>query len=229
MKLLIIIPTCNEKYTIAQVLQGVLDLDIPGLQKEIIVVDDGSTDTTVAIARSKGVRVATHLINRGLGGALGTGIEAALRAGADLVVTFDADGQHAPEDIPVVIQPLLTHQADVVIGSRMLEGGGMPLARRLANHIANVITLVLFGVRTTDSQSGLRAFSRFAAEKIRIDANTYEVSSEIFGEIKRHHLKLAEVPIRSIYTHYSLSKGQGFAMGIKTLVRMLIHITGRRS
>lgn len=227
MKLSIIIPAYNESSSIAQVLRGLLTLDLADVKKEIVVVDDGSNDPTAAIARSKGVTVVTHLINRGLGGALGTGIEAALRRGADLIVTFDADGQHAAEDISKVIGPLLEEQADVVIGSRMLNAAGMPWTRRVANHLANVITRVLFGVWTTDSQSGLRAFSRSAAAQLRLTANNYEVSSEIFREIRHHSLKFVEVPIRSIYSEYSLSKGQGFLMGLKTFLRMLLHMTER--
>lgn len=234
MKLAIVIPTHNESRTIARVLKGLLDLDLPDLVKEIIVVDDGSTDDTAEIARStlqvrsglQGGVVVTHLVNRGLGGALGTGIEAALRRGADLVVTFDADGQHAPADIPRVIAPILSGRADVAIGSRMLGRGElreMPWFRRTANRLANFFTWMLFGVHSTDSQSGLRAFSKKAASHIAITANNYEVSSEIFGEIARHRLRLAEVPIRSIYTDYSLSKGQGFLTGVKTLLRLLLH------
>ena len=222
MKLSIVIPAYNEASTIGKVVQQVLSLQLPDIQKEVIVVDDGSYDRTGEIARSKGAVVVRHLINRGLGGALGTGIEAALHWGADVVVTFDADGQHSPDDINKVIQPVLMDRADVVIGSRMLEAGGMPWTRRVANRLANFITSVLLGIQTTDSQSGLRAFSRLAAEQIKITSNYYEVSTEICGEIERHHLRLTEVPVRSIYTEYSLSKGQGFKAGLKTLFRLLL-------
>ena len=227
MKLAIVIPTHNEATKIARVLQGILNLEIPDIHKEIIVVNDGSTDRTASIASSKGVTVVTHLINRGLGGALGTGIMAALRGNADLIVTFDADGQHSTKDIPSMIKPILMKQADVVIGSRMLRGTGMPVARQVANRIANLVTWILFDIWTTDSQSGLRAFSRFAAERLRITSNNYDVSSEICGEIKRNQLRFVEIPIRPIYTDYSLSKGQGLLPGIKTFLRLLLHVTGR--
>jgi UDP-N-acetylglucosamine---dolichyl-phosphate N-acetylglucosaminyltransferase len=222
MKLSIVIPAHNEASTIGQVLQQVMSLDLPDVQKRIIVVDDGSRDGTGEIARSKGVIVVRHLVNRGLGGALGTGIKMALRWGADVVVTFDADGQHSPNDIGKIIEPVLTGRADIVIGSRMLKTGRMPWARRVANRLANFVTWVLTGIRTTDSQSGLRAFSRLAAEKIRITANNYDVSTAICGEIGRHQLRLIEVPVKVIYTPYSLSKGQGFRVGLKTLFRLLL-------
>lgn len=222
MTVAVVIPAYNEASTIGPLIQEVLSLDLPDIQKQIIVVDDGCCDRTGEVARSKGAMVVHHLINRGLGGALATGIEAALGGDADVVVTFDADGQHSPDDIGKVIEPVLMGRADAVIGSRMLKAGGMPWARRVANRLANLITSVLFGIRTTDSQSGLRAFSRLAAEQIRIKANNYEVSSEICGEIGRHHLRLAEVPIRSIYTEYSLSKGQGVRVGLKTMLRLFL-------
>ena len=222
MKLSIVIPAYNEASTIGEVIQQVLSLDPPDIQKEIIVVDDGSSDRTGEIARSKGAIVVRHLMNRGVGGALGTGIEAALRWGADIVVTCDADGQHSPADIIRVIEPVQKGVADMVIGSRMLESSGMPWTRRMANRLANLVTSVLFGIWTTDSQSGLRAFSRFAVERVQITANRYEALSEIVAEIDQHHLRLEEVPIRAIYTEYSLSKGQGFRTGLRTLFRLLL-------
>lgn len=222
MKLSIVIPARNEATTIGLVIREVLSLDLPDIQKEILVVDDGSSDRTGEIARSEGAIVVRHLLNRGVGGASGTGIETALRRGADVIVTCDADGQHTATDITKVIEPILKGRADVVIGSRMMGSGRMPWMRRIANRLANLVTLILYGIRTTDSQSGLRAFSRSAAEQIKITANNYEVCSEICGEIGRHHLRLTEVPIQSIYTEYSLSKGQGFGVGLRTLFRLIL-------
>jgi len=229
MKLAIIIPAYNEESLIGQVLEQVQSVDLEGIEKEIVVVDDGSSDKTKEIARSKGAMVVRHIVNRGVGGAMGTGFEAALRRSADVIVTCDADGQHSADDIGRVIEPIRLGQADAVLGSRMINASGMPWTRRMANRLANIITLLLFGIRTTDSQSGLRAFSRSAAKQIRIRANTYEVSSEICGEIRRHRLKLVEVPIQVIYTNYSLSKGQGFKVGLKTLIRLILTKLGVHS
>jgi len=222
MKLAIVIPAYNESVTIDQVIQQVRSVELPGIEKMVIVVDDGSSDKTGEIARSKGVVVIRHLLNRGAGGALGTGIEAALRIGADVVVTFDADGQHSPDDIGRLIEPIRAGRTDVVIGSRMLDPRGMPWTRQIANRIANLVTWVLLAARTTDSQSGLRAFSREAAKRIRITAGRYEVSSQICGEVKRLQLRSIDVPIKTIYTDYSLSKGQGFSVGLKTLFRLIL-------
>jgi hypothetical protein len=105
----------------------------------------------------------------------------------------------------------------------------MPWARRVANRLASVITWMLFQVRTTDSQSGLRAFSAPAARQLRITSNRYEVSSEILGEVGRGRVRLEEVPISAIYSDYSLSKGQGLTTGLKTLARLLFTRWARSS
>jgi len=99
---------------------------------------------------------------------------------------------------------------------------GMPWYRQIAQVLGNVVTLVLFGAWVTDSQSGFRAFTRHALSQIQIKTNRMEVSSELVAETKRHRLKLAEVPIKAIYTEYSLSKGQSFLVGMKTLVKLVL-------
>jgi glycosyltransferase involved in cell wall biosynthesis len=153
---------------------------------------------------------------------LGTGISAALRLGAEVIVTFDADGQHDPNDIMRLLEPIDVGEAEVVIGSRMLEPQGMPYRRRLANLLANVATYLLFGAWTTDSQSGLRAFSRRAAARMQIMTTGMEVSSEIIAETVRHRLQWREVPVKAIYTAYSLSKGQSFGVGLQTLLKLIL-------
>lgn len=223
MKLLIIVPAYNERRVIGRVLDGLRQVNIKGLEKEIVVIDDGSTDSTKQEAQSRGVTVLSHIVNRGLGGALGTGLIYAKQANADFVVTFDADGQHQSEDIKKVIAPLINHEADVVIGSRMLINSGMPLDRKIINFTANVVNYLLWSVWVTDTQSGLRAFSKEAVKKIEIKMNKMEVSSEFLKEIRRHHLRVAEVPIRAIYTQYSKSKGQKNANAINVLVKLLVY------
>jgi glycosyltransferase involved in cell wall biosynthesis len=214
----VVIPAYNEARTIAGVIRS---LKTKGYE-QIIVVDDGSVDETGARARQEGAVLVRHVINRGLGGALATGIKAALRSGPEIIVTFDADGQHDPEDIPRIIEPIKKGKADVVIGSRWRDEGGVPTARWVAHRIANLVTYLLFGLRTTDSQSGLRAFSQSAAEKIRIVTSGMEVSSEILAEVIRKHLRWEEVPIRAIYTDYSLSKGQSLKVGLRTLGKLIL-------
>lgn len=216
-RVLIVIPAYNEEQTI---IPAIRDLKAHGFH-EIVVVDDGSCDRTAELAEGEGICLYRHVVNRGLGVALGTGIEAALRLGAEVIVTFDGDGQHLAQDVPRLVEPILGKEADVVIGSRILDRAGMPLMRRVGNVGCNLITLVMFGVRTSDSQSGLRAFSRKAAEALDIQSNGMEVSSEIFWEIRKNGLEFQEVPVRPIYTAYSLSKGQSLFGGVMMLRNLI--------
>lgn len=207
-KTLIVIPAYNEEQMIARVIRDI-PKKIKGAGKiQIVVIDDGSTDGTGSQAAKEGVKVLRHLINRGLGASLATGFSYALRKRVDIMVTFDADGQHRGKDIARLIQPIINEKADVVIGSRWKSRSMMPLTRQLVNWLSNIYTLVLFGIWTSDSQSGLRAFSKKALAKIQLRTQRMEVSSEIFKEIKRNKLTLAEVAIPAIYTPYSISKGQ---------------------
>jgi len=215
--MIVVIPAYNEEKNIGKVLAGVKKYT-----ENIIVVDDGSKDRTSQIAKSYGAEVFRHFINRGLGGALGTGIKAALSKEADIILTLDADGQHDPDEIPKLIEPIKKGEADIVIGSRFLEKQKMPFFRRVGNYFFNLFTFFLFGIKSTDSQSGMRAFNRKVGESLEIFTNGMEVSSEIIKEIKQQNFRVKEVPIRAIYTDYSLSKGQGFLVGAKTLAKLLI-------
>jgi glycosyltransferase involved in cell wall biosynthesis len=222
----LIIPAFNEAKVIATTLAN-LPPSFAGIDDvTVVLVDDGSRDGTPDVVLQCGdprVVLVTHTINRGLGGALGTGIEYARRNGADFVVTYDADGQHAPEDIDAVLGPLVAGQADAVIGSRLLKPAGMPWYRVLGNWGLNVFTFIFFGMWTSDSQSGMRGFSRAALAQIQLRMDRMEVSSEIIKEIRRCRLRFQEVPIRAIYSDYSLTKGQSNWNAINILIRLLVH------
>jgi glycosyltransferase involved in cell wall biosynthesis len=228
-KLVVVIPAYNEEPKVGSAIRGVqeqlLTPPLSDLQSEIIVIDDGSRDQTFREAKETGVLVLQHAVNLGLGAALGTGFEAARLRDATIVVTLDADGQHEPQDIPRLIEPILTREADLVIGSRLLNPDGMPWDRRIINWGANLFTLVLFGVWTTDSQSGLRALSRKALDMIEIRTNRMEVSSEIIAGAGRARLRLVEIPIRPIYTSYSRGKGQSNSNSISILTKLLLRRT----
>lgn len=217
MRTVVVVPAYNEGNTVGGVVRGLLPVC-----DAVLVVDDGSTDATGAAAEEAGATVVRHALNRGLGAALGTGIAAAVANAADAVVTFDADGQHKPEDVRRMVEPIAAGLAEAVIGSRLLARHKMPLARRLANWIGNALTWALFGLWVSDSQSGLRAFSRSAARQLEIRTDRMEVSSEIIKEIRRHGWRLAEVPIEPVYTEYSMSKGQGFLVGLKTAGKLVL-------
>jgi UDP-N-acetylglucosamine---dolichyl-phosphate N-acetylglucosaminyltransferase len=216
MKVVAIIPAYNEQETIAEVIEKTRYF-----VDEIIVVNDGSSDRTGEIALSHGVTVVSHVINRGLGAAIGTGFAAAQKRGADIAITLDADGQHDAKEIPTFVEAI-ENGADAVIGSRMLNRAKMPWHRQAANLIGNFVTFFLFGAWVTDSQSGFRAFTKHAIKQIKIKTNRMEVSSELIAEIRRNDFVYKEVPIKAIYTDYSLSKGQGFFVGIKTLIKLIV-------
>ncbi len=213
-----VIPAYNEASQIGEVVSKTAPF-----VHQVVVVDDGSKDGTAAIARNAGAVVVSHAVNRGLGGALGTGIRAALRLGAEIIITLDADGQHLPEEIPLFVEKIRSGR-EAVIGTRMKGGKGeMPATRKMFQWVGNAVTFLLFGLWTTDSQGGFRAFSKKGAERLDIRTNKMEVSSEIIGEIARLELSWCEVPITSVYTDYSLSKGQSFGVGIKTAYKLLMH------
>jgi UDP-N-acetylglucosamine---dolichyl-phosphate N-acetylglucosaminyltransferase len=220
-KKVIVIPAFNEETTVAQVVREAIRVC-----DAVLVVDDGSRDQTAALAAEAGAIVVRHAVNRGLGGALGTGIAGALKLDAAAVVTMDADGQHRAADAERVFARLADGDVDFVIGSRMRrseEGSGkMPIHRQLLNAVGNVLTYLLFGVWVTDSQSGLRGLSRRAAEGIELRTNGMEVSSEFIKELREKRWRLAEIAIPAIYTTYSLSKGQSFFVGIKTAAKLIL-------
>jgi glycosyltransferase involved in cell wall biosynthesis len=219
-KKIIVIPAYNEETTVAPVVR-----DATRVADLVVVVDDGSRDATAALAAEAGAIVVRHALNRGLGGALGTGIAAALKLDATAIVTMDADGQHRASDAERMFARLAEDNVDFVIGSRMLggpEGGKMPLHRQLLNRIGNVLTYLLFGVWVTDSQSGLRGLSRRAAEGIDLRTNGMEVSSEFIKELREKRWRLAEISIPAIYTSYSLSKGQSLFGGVKTAAKLIL-------
>lgn len=216
----IILPAYNEGRVIGQV---IADIRNEGY-KNIIVVDDFSKDDTLGIAKKAGAHAIRHVINRGAGAATKTGIDYALNENAAVIVTMDSDGQHLPLDIKKLVEPIMHDGLDVVIGSRLINPEGMPWIRRVANRMGNLSTHILFGINVTDSQSGFKAFSRMAAEKIQIRTNRYEFCSEVLHEIKKNRLRFAEVPIKVIYTDYSMTKGhgQGIINGIKTLAKLIL-------
>mgnify|MGYP001598003734 FL=1 len=214
----IVIPAYNEEKTIGKVIDDLRKNKF----KNIIIVDDGSTDNTSEVVKSRKVRLYSHIINRGLGGALNTGISAALKNNADIIATCDADGQHDPKDVKKAIDFLKKEKLDVVIGSRIINSEGMPVSRKILNSGASFMTQLLFGVYSTDTQSGLRVFTKEAAEKIKIKTNRMEVSSEIIKEIGRNNLKFKEIPIKAIYTAYSLNKGQKGANAFNITYKLML-------
>ena len=219
----LVVPAFNEEKTVSQIIEGIADKGY-----NVILVNDGSKDKTLKLAiESKRkypnqIFVVSHVINRGLGAALKTGMVVALNKGARYIVTFDADGQHEIEDIPKVCKPLQDGDADVVIGARPFED--MPISKSFANIIMNALTLIFYGRNVKDSQSGLRAFTAHAADVINIVSRGYGVSSEFIKEISDKNLRLAEVTITTIYTPETQNKGTDAIVGLKILTKMVLDL-----
>src|SRR5712692_4055480 len=186
-------------YNEAKVIAGIV-ADLERLDYEVVVVDDGSADGTGRAAATAGAVVVKHPINLGQGAALQTGIEFALLEGADVVVTFDGDGQHRAAEIAGLIEALEREGADYVLGSRFLGASpNQPLSRRLMLKAATAFTRIT---------TGLRAMTRRGASRIRLRQNRMAHASEILHQIADSGLKYVEAPVTIEYSAYSLSKGQ---------------------
>ncbi|MBD3203662.1 glycosyltransferase [Candidatus Woesearchaeota archaeon] len=219
----IIIPAYEEENSIGKVID---DLKKHGYEN-IVVIDDGSTDSTFQIAKDKDISVIRHVVNRGQGAALETGIQYALTKDPDIVVTFDADGQFLAEDIKRLCEPIKNKRADVVLGSRFLgKAKNIPLIKKIVLKLGILVVYLLYDIKLTDSQNGFRAFSGYAASKIDIKSNGMEHAGEILHEIKSKKLKYMEVPVTVVYTDYSISKGQksskSIILGLKMILKKLM-------
>ena len=219
-KLLVVLPAYNEAAVIADVLRA-LPRTHPKVDVETVVVNDHSGDVTGQLARAAGVRVIDHLFNAGSGAATATGLAYGRRHGFDYAITVDADGQHTPEDCRRIIDAIVEDRADLVIGSRLIDAQGMPRSRILGNRILNAATALLFGVRLSDSQSGLKGFSRRALDSIELVSSGYEFCSEIVWRARQQKLRIVEIPIQAVYTDYSLAKGQHSSDGFRTLRNLI--------
>jgi len=205
-KVWIVIPGFNEGRVIASTLAS-----ISNWLPNVVVVDDGSTDDTGEQAVRAGAHLVRHPINLGQGAALGTGIRYALLQEAECIVTFDADGQHQPKDIDVLLKAARENSADVVLGSRFLgEASNIPAARRWLLRLATAYTRLTTGLSLTDAHNGLRLFDRKAAEQLRIRQNRMAHASELLGWLGSSGLRIVEAPVHIVYTDYSLAKGQSF-------------------
>jgi glycosyltransferase involved in cell wall biosynthesis len=218
-KTFIVIPAYNEGTVIASVIR---DVQKEGW-KDIIVADDGSTDSTYDEAKKTGVIVLRHSLNRGKGAAVKTGFEAAKKLHADCIVTIGADGQHDPKDIKRLFE-LLHKGNDVVLGVRNFDEKHIPRLKVVGNYIGNFFTWMLYGVWVTDSQSGIRAYNRKALNSITIYNDRYEFETEIVREISRNNLTWKEIPISVRYTDYDQNKKnkQSLISAIKTMLRLVM-------
>jgi hypothetical protein len=193
-RIVVISPAYNESENVGAVIHA-MPSDVEGYAVVPIVVDDGSDDDTAGKAREAGALVTSLPVRRGGGLALRVGYDIALKLGADIVVSMDADGQHQPEELPILVKPILEGQADHVNGSRMLgdfERG--PIIRHLGVHFFSRVVTILTGQRVTDISSGYRATRADTLRRLVLEQDQFW-SSEVTIEALRQHARIVEVPV----------------------------------
>lgn len=226
----IIIPAYNAEQTMAECLHAVTNLRWSG-DLEVIVVNDGSEDGTGKIAHSNGTIVVSHEKNLGKGAAMKTGVQ---NARGDIIIFLDGDGAHDPQDMPRVLAPILTREADLVIGSRALPESRVsvsPLTRRLSNNLASFVISVIISfllplatlfkwpakyIKITDCTSGFRAIKRERWQKLHLVSSRFEIETEMIYEAAKDKLVIKEVPI-SCNWNSQLSRLSILKDGLRTL------------
>ena len=192
----VLIPALNASTTIGPLIASIASY-LPS--ENIIVVDDGSTDETAAIAASAGATVLKHATNIGKGAALRTGFESLLQTSFAAVITMDADLQHPSEHIPRLIELFASGRYDVIIGSRLHNTKGMPLHRVLSNTITTFLVSARTSQEIADSQSGYRLISRGVLEAVKHRSNGFEAETEFIIKAAAHGFRFGFVPIETIY------------------------------
>jgi glycosyltransferase involved in cell wall biosynthesis len=210
-----VIPAYNEQLSV-----GSIALQARKFVDRVIVVDDGSTDNTAEIVELAGVELIKHEKNMGKGVALRTGFEAAKNS--DIIITLDADGQHKISDIPKLLKPIKEGKADIVNGSRYINGDDKdtPVYRRFGQKVLDVATNINANVNVTDSQSGFRAFSKKTLSVFRFEQKGYGIESEMLIEASQADFKIKEVEID---VRYDLdgSKENPLRHGLGVLVNII--------
>jgi glycosyltransferase involved in cell wall biosynthesis len=214
-----VIPAHNEETTLGNVVSPII-----GAGFNVVVVDDHSTDKTRDVALEYRAWAVTHPVNLGQGAAIQTGISFALSREAEVIVTFDADGQHQLKDAISMMDELNSKSVDVVLGSRFLEGipSSMPKSRFYILKLAILFTRVTSRIRVTDTHNGLRVMTAFGASKINLHQNRMAHASEILSQIRKNGLSFVEYPTDVKYTTYSLNKGQNSSNLISIIFELLM-------
>ncbi len=208
MNITIGIPAFNEEKNIGKVI-----ITLKKITNDIIVCDDGSNDLTKEIAEGLGAKVISHKKNSGYGEAIKSIFNEAKKKEADILVTFDADGQHRPEDIMSLTKPIIDQQAEVVIGSRFLKNEtNMPKYRKIGVKVLTKVTNMSIKENLTDSQSGLRAYQKKVLQNISLTDSGMGISTEILIKSHQKEFRIVEVPIQILYgkdtsTHNPVSHG----------------------
>jgi polyprenyl-phospho-N-acetylgalactosaminyl synthase len=222
MSIYVIIPVYNESKVIDTLLKFKQFSNY-----KLVVVNDGSTDLPSFDRLYIPVVVITHAVNLGQGAALQTGMEYAKNKGAEIVVHFDADGQHNCDDIAKIIAPVISKETDSVIGSRFLKGksesnsSAVPLKKKIVLEVARLAQFIFSGILLSDSQNGLRALSKNAYTRLVITENRMAHAIEIIQLLKKNKIRILEVPVNIVYTDYSNKKGQKLINGVFIVLRLI--------
>jgi len=219
-KIIAAIPCFNEERCIGSVvLKAKKHVD------KVVVIDDGSSDATAEVAAEAGASVHQHKHNLGYGAAIQSALHEGKQLGADVLVILDGDAQHDPNDIPKLVKPIVSGEADVVIGSRFLgEGQRPPLYRRVGQRVLTAITNVASGQKVSDSQSGFRAYSSKALSALNLTEDGMSVSSEMQFAMSKSGLKIQEVPINVSYMDKARRNPVGHGMGVLSRVLVLFSL-----
>ncbi len=230
MKLSILIPAYNEQNTIESVLNSLNKLKLEKVTKEIIVIDDGSTDDTPGILSRQSkrfVKVFTHKKNKGKGAAIQTGIK---KASGDIILIQDADLEYSPRDIPRLIRPIIDRQFEVVYGTRLNMRPVIFGKKRtpflfhfFGNKLLSLITTFLYGATITDMETGYKVFTRKALSGIRLNAKSFDFEPEITAKILKKRIKILEIDIKTNPRGYDEGKKirpiQDGLMALWTLIK----------
>jgi len=215
------IPAYNEEETIAEVVLKA------GCQVgKVLVCDDGSKDMTPVLARENGADIVGHEKNMGYGVAMQTLFRKARELDANVMVTFDGDGQHDPDEIPTLVKPILEGRADIVIGSRFMKGArrDIPLYREVGILFITLLTRIVSGYSISDAQSGFRAYNRNALECLKLTEFGWGSSSEVFFRARDVGLRIVEVPVHCDYGDYpKASKRDPLRQGISIVASIFSH------
>jgi glycosyltransferase involved in cell wall biosynthesis len=216
----VIIPAYNEEKTIKEVIERVKKVDFRGLPKEIIVVDDCSTDNTASILNSiDNITVISHSQNQGKGAAIRTGLK---YAKGDVVIIQDADLEYDPVFMPLLLDPILNGQADAVFGSRFKgKVKGMHLSNRLANRLLTSLTNILYDAKLTDMETCYKMFKKSLLDGVKLKANKFDVEVEITARLIRSGCRILEVPIE--YNARSAKEGKkiGWKDGLEAILALI--------
>jgi len=217
MKSVVIIPAFNEEAAIGEIIEKSLKY-----VDDVLVIDDGSSDSTCEIAEKSGARVIKHEFNKGKGVSLKDAFDNV--DGFDVVVTIDGDGQHNPDEIPDLIKPIVSGDADLVNGSRYIDGfdEDTPAYRRVGQKVLDIATNITSGTNVTDSQSGFRAFRGNTIKYYRFRDTGFGIESEMLADASENNLKILEVPITVRYDVENSSTKGPVTHGVGVLVKIVI-------